>query len=300
MTASPTADGTGSILWLASYPKSGNTWLRALLTNYCHPGDGPASINALIGNRIANDRHRFDELLGVASSDLTAEETLRLRPLFHRLLAEELPRPTFVKTHGAYLRTDDCAPLFPQAATAGAIYLVRNPLDVAVSYAHHENRPVGWALKRLSDATMVLEGRRRGVLPSIPEPLLSWSAHVSSWLDQHDIQVHVLRYEDLHADPFAALAGVVRFAGLAPDAARLRDSVDRSAFDQLRDEEGAVGFDERQPSARSFFRAGRVGNWRQHLSTPQARTVVAANRPAMARLGYLDALPEQVLRETVP
>ena len=297
MTGACTANGRGSILWLASYPKSGSTWLRALLTNYCDPADEPASINALIGGRIANDRHTFDELLGLDSSDLTSDEILRLRPLFHELLADELPRPSFVKTHCAYLRTDNGAALFPQPATAGAVYLVRNPLDVAVSLAHHENRCVRWAVKRLNDDATVLGRQSRHLSLTIPDPLLSWSAHVSSWLDQSHVDVHVLRYEDLHTDPLHALAGVLRFTGIALDARRLRDSVNRSAFARLRDQELAVGFDEKQPSAQSFFRAGVVGDWRARLSMPQSQALVTAHRHVMARLGYVEALPAELRRE---
>ena len=81
------------MVWLASYPKSGNTWLRALLTNYLLDGGGPASINALIGSWIANRRDLFHRYTGVPSSDLSGEEVLRLRSLFHERLAADSPRP---------------------------------------------------------------------------------------------------------------------------------------------------------------------------------------------------------------
>ena len=291
------ADDPGSIVWLASYPKSGNTWLRALLTNYCCPGERPASINALIGGRIANQRRRFDELMGLDSTDLSLQETLRYRPLFHRLLAGELPRPTFVKTHGAYVRTGTGEALFPRKATAGAVYLVRNPLDVAVSFAHHENRCIGWAVERLNDADTMLEHKRDGVNPMLPDSLLTWSAHTMSWLDQRAIPVHLVRYEDLHADTPGALAGVLRFAGFTPDATGLRKAVDHAAFHRLRDQEAAGNFEERQPNARSFFRAGVVGAWRTRLTRRQARELTRAHRAAMARLGYLEHLPEDLRAE---
>ena len=294
MTDAPPADGAGSVIWLASYPKSGNTWLRALLTNYCHPSEKPASINALIGGRIANRRRRFDELLGLDSTDLTHRETLRHRPLFYRLLAGELPRPTFVKTHGAYLRTEAGEALFPRGASAGAVYLARNPLDVAVSFAHHENRPIGWMVERMNDADFVLERKAGGIGPMLPEGLLAWSAHVSGWLAQEAIPVHLVRYEDLHADPLGALAGVLRFAGFAPDDARLRRAVDHAAFPRLRAQEAAGNFEERQPTSRRFFRAGIVGDWRKRLPMPEARKLTLAHGAAMARLGYLRHLPDDL------
>ena len=116
-----------SIVWLASYPRSGNTWLRALLTNYLEGGETPASIDALAGGSIAIPREVFDEYLGLSSSELTEEDILSHRPLLHELLAAELPRPTFVKVHDACLRTADGELLFPPVATYGAVYVVRTP-----------------------------------------------------------------------------------------------------------------------------------------------------------------------------
>ena len=66
---------------LASYPKSGSTWLRAVLTNYLRDDAEPAAINALIGRPLAGDRDAFDETLRLESSDRTQDEVLRYRPL---------------------------------------------------------------------------------------------------------------------------------------------------------------------------------------------------------------------------
>ena len=285
----PPADGPGNILWLASYPKSGNTWLRALLTNYLRATQGPASINALIGRPIANDRHRFDELLGLASSDLTREETLRHRPLFHRLLAEELPRPTFVKTHHAYLRNGSGTLLFPPEATVGAVYVIRNPLDIAVSFAHQRQCSIDRMVGKMNDAASVLGSPRAGISPQLADALLSWSGHVSSWLDQDTTPVHVVRYEDLLADPVATFADVVRFAGFAPSHTRLRVAVDRAAFRCLRAQEEAVGFAEKASVKQPFFRVGGAGGWRAVLSRRQAWNLTVAHRALMARFAYLDA-----------
>jgi aryl sulfotransferase len=66
------------IIWLASYPKSGNTWLRVFLTNYLRDGDQPADLNDLDGGPIASARLAFEEAVGVEASDLTQAEIERL------------------------------------------------------------------------------------------------------------------------------------------------------------------------------------------------------------------------------
>ena len=158
----------GSIVWLASYPRSGNTWLRALLTNYLEDGGGPASIDALVGGSDAIRREVFDEELGLSSSDLTPEEILRHRPHLHELLAAELPRPSFVKVHDAYLRTADGVPVFPPAATLGAVYVVRNPLDVAVSLADFWSWPVARGVAELNRPKATLSQPVGGIHEVLP------------------------------------------------------------------------------------------------------------------------------------
>ena len=273
-----------SIVWLASYPKSGNTWLRTFLTSYLKNDGTPASINELIGPPVTS-RALFDEYLGLPSSDLAPGEILRLRPLFHELLAAELPRPTFFKVHDACIHTAG-GPLFPRAATAGAVYLVRNPLDVAVSYAHHLQWSIDRTVEEMSRSEITSARHRRRLHQDFPDSKLSWSRNVSSWVEA-DLPVHVVRYEDLLADPVEAFGAVVRFAGLAWDRSRVARAVEHARFDRLRAQEERDGFRIRQPTAPSFFRSGRAGDWRSALSPRQVRALVEAHGPVMKRFGYL-------------
>ena len=276
-----------SIVWLASYPRSGNTWVRALLTNYCDGGGEPAAINALEGWSHLIRREVFDEHLGLSSSDMTPEEILRHRPRLHELLAAELPRPSFVKVHDAFVDLPGGPPLFPPPATLGAVYIVRNPLDVAVSYAHFWNWPVARAVAELNRPDAALSSRRRGIREVLPQMLSTWSGHVASWVDQRELPVHVMRYEDLLADPEAVFGATLRFAGIEPEAKRIARAVEHSGFDRLRAQEERSGFHEKPRTARFFFRAGRAGSWRRTLSKEQVRTITDAHAALMERFGYL-------------
>jgi hypothetical protein len=287
MTAGSAEAPAGSIVWLASYPRSGNTWLRALLTNYLEEGGEPASIDALVGGSDAILREVFDEELGLSSSDLTPEEILHHRPHLHELLAAELPRPSFVKVHDACLRTAGGALLFPPAATRGVVCVVRNPLDVAVSLADFWSWPVARGVAELNRPEATLSQPVGGIHEVLPQRLLTWSGHVASWVEQRELPVHVVRYEDLLADTGAAFEGVLRFAGLEPEPGRLARAVAHARFDRLRAQEERSGFHEKPPTARFFFRAGRAGAWREALSHEQVRALVDAHASLMERFGYL-------------
>ena len=290
----------GVVVWLAAYPKSGSTWLRAVLTNYLQDNGEPASIDALEGSRWPSVRSEFDESIGLDSSDLKPDEIERYLPRFRELIVEALfaarpghekagfhrRGPNFARTHEAY-RVAGGAARFPRGGTAGVVYLVRNPLDVAVSYAHHLQRSVGQVVVKMNNPNATEAGPAFGIGPLLPNPLTTWSGHVSSWLEQTDLRMHVARYEDLLADPQAGFGAIVRFAGLEWDEARLGRAIEHAAFPRLRAQEAGSGFSERPLRVPSFFRVGVAGSWRAALTPGQVRALVGAHGPVMKRLDYL-------------
>jgi aryl sulfotransferase len=189
-----------------------------------------------------------------------------------------------MKTHAARLGNAG-ARLHPEKVTRAAIYFVRDPRDVVVSYASHIvedlDTVVGWLCD--PEYTLAAPSGRRG--PLIPEPLGTWSQHVISWIDADDPPAYVLRYEDMLADPLTPVAGAMECAGLRVDPARLRRATEAARFDVLSEAEGRVGYRPRGSAAR-FFRSGTAGGWRTALSADQASRIVAAHGQVMARLGY--------------
>lgn len=286
----PSCEG---LVWLASYPKSGNTWTRAFLSHYLGPEEaGPADINALNGAPIASDRTLFDEVVGVEAACLLPQEVLTLRPRVYHFLARQAARtgkPLFVKAHDAWQRLPDGGHLFPAGATRAVIYIVRTPLDVAVSWAHHSGLSLEQAVDRLCDEAYAFSDKADDLIRQLPQFLGSWSRHVCSWLDDSGLPVHVMRYEDMLADPAAAFGAMVRFAGLPYDEQRLAAAVDAARFEALQQQESARGFRERRQAATaSFFRQGRAGGWREVLPAALAARLLEAHGPTMHRLGYLD------------
>ena len=276
---------TGRTVWLASYPKSGNTWLRAVYSAW-HSGE-PPDINHLEGGLIAGARHLFDDALGVASSDLTRTEVETLRPRADEVLARAASEPLLRKAHDAFFPGPMGEPVISVAATRAALYMIRDPRDVAVALAHHEGKSVEWAAGKLNDPDAGTGGVR-GFAGQLRQRLGTWSEHVLSWADDAPFPVHVLRYEDCLAEPVAAFAAALRAAGLETlDHERVGAAVELAAFDRLRAAEERDGFKERPPAAKRFFRSGRAESWREELPAELAASIQDAHAAVMTRFGYV-------------
>lgn len=295
-------------IWLASYPKSGNTWFRMLVANLSAKDGKPADINDLQESAaIASARGQFDRLLLIDSGLLTHEETDCLRPRVYEELArgaedDEYDKPQdalpvrFVKVHDAYTMTPMGEPLLAGRRGAdGAIVIVRDPRDIAPSLANHNNSSIDDAIAFMSDhhAGFCVKTNRQH--SQLRQQMPSWSGHVASWLDQADIPVHLVRYEDIQADTFGTFRRALDFAGRPARVEDIQRAVGFADFAELRRQEEDAGFREtlRRDLGATFFRRGEVGAWRDELTAEQVTRIEAAHAPMMRRLGYelADAMP---------
>lgn len=274
-----------SIVWLASYPKSGSTWVRALLTACMYPNE-PLDLSALVGAPVVFDRSLLDDHAAIDSANLSLRALLPYQSAFHRAFAAEADGPAFVKTHSAYRRADDGTALFPKEASAGAILIVRNPLDIVASYAHHEGKTADAIIDRMAD-----EGARQDEWPdkagkAVPQLLGSWSANVISWLDQDEIPTLLVRYEDLLSEPAKQLDRITSFTALPIDREHAAAAIEACSFDRLRAAEHRGGFAEKPRAGKTFFRKGLTGGSTRELDELQSTRVLTDHRQAMLRLGY--------------
>lgn len=282
------------LVWLASYPKSGNTWFRMIVANL--GAREPADINNLpVRGGIASGRREFDDVTLLDSGLLTHEEVEALRPRAYEAYARgdwldpegagAGPWPRFMKVHDAYVSTPLGEPMF--AAAGRAILIVRDPRDVAPSVANHFHRRIDGAIRMMAEADAALSKRVDSQANQLRQRLLDWSGHCASWLDQRDIAIHLIRYEDLAVDPVGVFSAAMAFAGRDVSQADVVRAVEFARFERLQAQERAQGFKEwRARPGRAFFRRGQAGGWRGDLTGEQARRIEAAHGPMMRRLGY--------------
>lgn len=276
------------IIWLASYPKSGNTWLRVFLTNLRREQTESADINKLNSTPIASARVIFDDEVGIEASDLTADEIDCLRPEVYTQLAANTEETLFMKVHDAYILADGKTPLFPKAASIGVIYIIRNPLDVAVSSAHHSGLDYDQVILNMADETHALCGKQERLYVQLRQRLLSWSGHVLSWIKISGFNICILRYEDMQQRPLETFERAVRFAGLDYGRDEIQKAIDSSSFEELRRQEEKGGFKERSSCSEFFFRKGKAGTWKEELTGEQAGQIIRDHGKVMRMYGYLD------------
>jgi hypothetical protein len=273
----------GQILWLASYPKSGNTWMRAFLHNLLHNPDKPFDINKMHEFTLGDSFAALYKILDPReATEYSFEETAKLRPQVHRMMTQVSPDTVFVKTHNMVAESYGY-PLVTDEVTAGAIYIVRNPLDVAISYADHLGVALDESIRILNQPDAMTKPDAGHVY----EQMGSWTQHVLSWTGQPNPGILTVRYEDLLEAPLKSFAAVAGFLGVAPPRPRLEKAIRFSSFRVLKSQEQERGFRERPAEASAFFRKGEAGQWRKVLAPEQVKRIVDAHREQMTRFGYV-------------
>ena len=274
------------IIWLASYPKSGNTWLRVLLANYFMPAGAAPGINELHRFTTADVRQDFwDRAAGRPFASASFEEWLALRPKVLRAIALSKQGHHFVKTHSKVGRVSNIA-LIPPDVTAAAVYVLRNPFDVAVSYARHMNVDHDRIIEIMMDPRAMTATDTR-----IYEFLGGWDEHVQSWTKAPGLPLHVLRYEDMIDDTDKAIRALFRTLKTPVDDAARARAIGAATFGNLQKQEAEQGFKERPAEMKRFFASGRSGGWREALSAPQVARLRRAFKPILKE-HYPDLLTE--------
>jgi hypothetical protein len=239
--------------WLVSYPRSGNTWVSFLLTTLGNLDD-PTTF--------ANLESRCPDIYGHTDRFL-----------------EQLPSPRMLKSHEPYT-----------SAYSRILYLVRDPRDVAVSYYR-------FLLKvRTIDAAMSTDEFLDGFIAGRwGEGYGSWGEHVGSWLGalRHDSRFHLLRYEDLHAQPVPRLQEAAAFLGIETTEAEAARAVELCSSDRMREHERreSSGIPELKDTRQDipFIGSATVGRGAAELSAAQLARIEAGWGDLMKELGYADS-----------
>jgi len=275
----------GNIVWLASYPKSGNTWLRAFIYNLIEKPAQPGRIAVLpkYFESESEPKWYIPFLGGKTPEECSGEEIIALKGMVHREIAASRPRGTiFTKTHNRFGSFND-HPLQDISVTAGVIYIVRNPLDVVLSMADHFGLSIDQAIDFMANEKTATPGD----MDYVTSVLDSWSNHVESWTHQDHQKKVVIRYEDMLDKPLKAFGQVAKLLGMSKDKNAIKRAIQFSSFSVLKKQESSGGFIERSPKSKSFFRKGRKNQWVNELSDEQVERIVEQQREQMNHFHYI-------------
>jgi hypothetical protein len=271
------------ILWLASYPKSGNTWLRIFLANLILNEPAPVPFDRLPSVCPGEAQELwFRPFTDRPVSELSRLEIAKLRGQAQTRAAGLTNNIIPLKTHN-YLGKDCGQPLIAMEVTRGAIYILRDPRDVALSSTEFFGVPLGQTIETMSDKN-ALGLPAKGM---VYEAVSSWSNHVKSWTQRRLGKLIVVRYEDLLADPYGEFGNIAMKLGITTEKARIRRAVKHASFKTLQRMEKKTGFIERANASEMFFRSGRSGGWKDALTPVQANRIERDHREQMKRFGYL-------------
>lgn len=273
-----------NIIWFASYPKSGNTWMRLFHKALNHDRRLPFDTKRLVEySTQCTSMKLYRKVTGEAPSVRTYGDVMKLRVPFQKAVsAAHQGRAVYLKTHSHNFPVDGINPI-DRETTALAVILIRNPFDVVASRLNHYDGDRENLLKQFNSPMSWSDPPDRD---SFPVMLGSWRKNVHSWLVDPDMPKIVLRYEDLLADDGTLWGQVARNIFCVSDEAQIRFAIDATRFDNLRQEESRSGFEERPESSARFFFRGETGYGAEILTRREKKLIWRENGALAECLGY--------------
>jgi hypothetical protein len=271
------------IWWVASYPKSGNTWVRMFVNAYV--SGFPVDINSGFQYAVGDQHQGFYQTCTCRPvNSLSISEQVFIRPAA-LLTALNLAAAKHVcmKTHFAKVVIDGIV-MMPPTLSIGSVYLLRDPRDIAISYSSHLNMDLDRTIKAMGDMQHANVHRESNLISLLG----TWSFHVDSWVTENkDIPVTVLRYEDMLADPVTSFTKALNGLGFKDiDKDKFDFALEQTKFKNLQKLEENGGFRENDSSSK-FFRKGTSGQWKDILTPKQIKKICTDHEEVMTKFQYL-------------
>ena len=287
------------IFWISSYPKSGNTLVRSIVASLFFSKDGRFNLEQLKHTTQFEKRDRLNLIKKINKEDFANLDQLKILSKYWLTLQKKENMKIsqgfgFIKSHSSYVAISNN--WFTNSSnTAGYIYIIRDPRDVAISWAKHANLTYDNSIDFMLDFNSCIEwAQTNSELPEHVKPrcfLSSWDEHVSSWTN-NDLLVPklILKYEDLVYKKKDVFNDIVNFfeknfhIKFNLTKIKTNNIIETTGFQELKSQEREFGFTEAQSS--NFFRSGKKNQWKNVLNNEQINKLENKFRDFMNKFGY--------------
>lgn len=265
------------LTWIASYPKSGNTWIRLAL-HALRSGED-FDMNS-VGKSVPSLTTVISDYLKHQGISITQPHEIQTYiPVIEQMAVDQKVR--FMKTHMVAATYEKG--LFPNPKLLDkVIYIVRDPRDLAVSFASHTGMTLEQAVTSICSQENVITVPNN---PARSELLADWGTHIRCWMQVDEQKRFVARYEDLLADPKRCFTALFQFLSLPHDDETVERVLRLTSFENLSEAESSGRFVEAPPE-RKFFRQGQAEIYKEQDQAVFA-PIVEKYGALMTKLGYL-------------
>lgn len=279
------------IVWLASYPKSGNTWVRSIISSLIYTKDGNFNFSLIknikqfpIEEQFEQFTTKFKDFDEIKKYWILAQETLNLDN-----------KIKFLKTHHLNCKIGDYS-FTNRNNTLATIYIVRDPRNLVNSIANHfsftqeESKKFLFSPGVLSGNKFFAESNKE----SLPVILGTWNEHYKFWKNKNKDYL-LIKYEELISQPEIELERIIKFLGkympIETNNIKNNKIIENTSFEKLQNLEKMGTFKEnafQSPNVKKkFFHLGPENNWKKQLDNKIKNEIELKFETEMRELGYL-------------
>jgi len=275
------------IIWLASYPKSGNTWVKGFIISLLYTTEGTSNLENFKKINQYPLKSHFENLT-TDFNDIT-----KFKKYYHKSqdIINSDNKIKILKTHNALLNVDGDN-FSSTKNTLGVIHIVRDPRNVVTSLKHHYSIPDFEKAKEfLFDEKRIIFGNFDKKDYPLPTLLASWKTHYLSW-KQVKLNYLLIKYEDLLNNPIKEFSKISNYLSnllnVKISEKKIENSIKSNSFYNLKKMEESKGFGEFITyNNRKFFNLGPKNNWKTLLEKKTAAEIEAKFHNEMKELGYI-------------
>ena len=269
------------IVWIASYPKSGNTYVRTFLTHYLYSNHKNLDFNLIKKIPKFESKKIFEKILEKNMIQNNFDFIKYSLKVQEQLIKQCDQSNLIFKTHYFFGNIENH--LFTNTKnTLLFIYLVRDPREVLISYANHNNTSIDEQIKDFLP---------KNLMHSLgSEIIINWALHYKSWKSFKSVPSIFIRFEDLINFPIKNFQKLISFLSnyidIKFDETILKQTIELTKFNKLKKLEKKIGFHEAYKNIK-FFRSGKTDSWKKTLNKKQINKVEVAFYDVMKELNYL-------------